>query len=111
MLKEGITLHGQVGDRVMLAQFLEALAMMASSRGEAERSALLLGAAEGLLLEVGAPGYNFHEPGSSLKERAVTEAGAVLGETAFEEARERGREMIFEQVVEYALEDDEPLPR
>jgi hypothetical protein len=30
-----------------------------------------------------------------------------LGESAFEEARERGRAMTFEQAVSYAVEDDE----
>ncbi len=40
----------------------------------------------------------------------VGEARAILGEAAFEEARERGREITFEQAVEYALEDDEASP-
>jgi hypothetical protein len=93
MLEEGIRLHGQVGDRLMLAQILEALAVVASSQGEAKRSALLLDAAEGLLLEVGAPGYDFHNPGSTHRELTVAKARSVLGEAGFEEARERGREM------------------
>jgi len=46
----------------------------------------------------------------ALRERAVDEARTVLGETAFEEARERGRKMTFEQAVEYALRDGEPSP-
>jgi hypothetical protein len=33
-----------------------------------------------------------------------------MGEEAFEEARAEGREMTFEQAVEYALEREEPLP-
>jgi tetratricopeptide (TPR) repeat protein len=103
MLEEAIGLSKQVGDRVMLAQFLEALAVVISSRGEAKRSALLLGAAEGLLQEVGAPGYNFHDLGSPLRERAIAEARAILGDAAFEEAWARGRGMGFEQAVEYAL--------
>jgi predicted ATPase/DNA-binding XRE family transcriptional regulator len=110
MLEEGIRLHRQIGDRVMLAQILETLALVTSSRGEAERSILLLGAAEGLLREIGSPGYDFHDPGSPLRERAMDEARAVLGEAAFEETRERGREMDFEQAVKYALKDGEPSP-
>jgi hypothetical protein len=70
----------------------------------------LLGATEGLLWEVGAPGYNFYNPDPSLQERTVAEARAVLGDAAFEEAQERGREMTFEQAVAYALEDDEASP-
>ncbi len=78
---------------------------MASSRGEAERSALLLGAAEGSLREVGAPVYNFYKPDPVLKERAEAGARATLGDAAFEEERERGLAATFEQAVRYALED------
>jgi len=109
-LEEGIRLSGQTKDRANLAHFLDALAAIASSRGDAERCTLLLGAAEALLEEVGARVYNFYQPAPSLRERAVAEAHAVLGEPAFEEARERGRGMTFEQAVEYALEREEPSP-
>ena len=109
-LEEGIRLSGQTKDRANLAHFLDALAAIASSQGEAERCTLLLGAAEALLEELGARVYNFYQPDPSLRERAVAEAHAVLGEPAFEEARERGREMTFEQAVKYALEREEPSP-
>ncbi len=69
---------------------------------------MLLGAADGLLRQVGALVYNFYNPDPSLQERALAEARSVLGEAAFEEARERGREMTFEQAVEYALDNSEP---
>ena len=49
MLGEGIELSGQTKDRANLAHFLSALAAVDAFRGWAERSALLLGAAEGLL--------------------------------------------------------------
>jgi predicted ATPase len=101
-LKEGIGLSGQTKDRANLAHFLEVLAAVTSSRGEAERSTVLLGAAGGLLQQVGAPVYNFYVPDPSLRERAVAEARAALGGAAFEEARERGRAMGFEQAVDYA---------
>jgi tetratricopeptide (TPR) repeat protein len=101
-LKEGIGLSGQTKDRANLAHFLEVLAAVTSSRGEAERSAVLLGAAGGLLQQVGAPVYNFYVPDPSLRERAVAEARAALGGAAFEEARERGRAMGFEQAADYA---------
>jgi hypothetical protein len=70
----------------------------------------LIGAAEGSLREVGAPVYNFYRPDPSVGELAVDEARAVLGDAAFEEARERGRMMTFEQAVAYALEGDEASP-
>ena len=86
-------------DRASLAHFLDALSAVAALRGEAKRSALLIGAAEESLREVGAPVYNFYAPDPSLKERATAEARASLGEAAFEELRERGRATTFEEAV------------
>jgi predicted ATPase len=105
LLKEGIELSGQTKDRANLAHFLRALSAVEAFEGEVERSAVLIGAAEGSLREVGAPVYNFYRPNLSAGERAVSEARAGLGEAAFEEARERGRRMTLEQAVEYAIED------
>jgi non-specific serine/threonine protein kinase len=103
MLGEGIELSGQTKDRANLAHFLQALSAVEAFAGQAERSAVLIGAAEGSLREVGALVYNFYRPDPSLQERVVVEARAVLGEAAFEGASERGREMGFEQAVAYAL--------
>ena len=102
-LEEGIRLSEQTKDRANLAHFLEALAVVASSQGAAERAALLFGSAEGLLREVGASVYNFYNPDPSLRNRAVGEARSRMGEPAFEEAWERGQEMTFEQVVAFSL--------
>ncbi len=110
MLEEGLELSGQTKDRANLAHFLSALSVLEAFRGEAERSAVLIGAAENLLQEVGAPVYNFYRPDPSVGERVAGEARSVLGKAAFEEARERGRKMDFEQAVKYALKDDEPSP-
>jgi predicted ATPase/DNA-binding XRE family transcriptional regulator len=110
MLGEGIELSGQTKDRANLAYFLQALSAVEAFREEVKRSAVLIGAAEGSLREVGAPVYNFYRPDPSVGELAVDEARAVLGDAAFEEARERGRMMTFEQAVAYALEGDEASP-
>ena len=110
MLGEGIELSRQTKDRANLVYFLSALTAVEALRGRTERSAVLLGAADALLQEVGAPVYNFYNPDPSLQERAVGEARAGLGDAAFEEAREQGREMTFEQAVAYALKDDQASP-
>ena len=111
ILGEGIEWSEQTRDRAYLAHLLEVLAAVKAFGGEAERCALLLGAAEGLLEEVNrARVHIFYKPDPSLRERAVAEARTARGEAAFEQARERGREMTFEQAVEYALDDDEPSP-
>jgi predicted ATPase/DNA-binding XRE family transcriptional regulator len=105
-LEEAIGLAGQAGDRASLAHLLEALAVVRAYYGEAERSAVLLGAAEGLLEEVGARVYNQYMSDRSLYEGTVTSLRFRLGERGFEEARERGRGMDFEQAVAYALQDE-----
>ncbi|CAA9443199.1 MAG: hypothetical protein AVDCRST_MAG01-01-3849, partial [uncultured Rubrobacteraceae bacterium] len=106
MLGEGIELSGRTKDRANLAHFLQMLSAVEAFRGEAERSAVLIGAAEGSVQEVGAAVYNFYRPDPSLRERAVAEARAALGGADFEEAWARGCEMSFEGAVGYALGGD-----
>jgi tetratricopeptide (TPR) repeat protein len=106
MLKEGVALAAQVGPRAGLAYLLEGLAAVAEARGEAGRSARLFGATEGLLQAVEAPLYKHHMPKRSLRplDHIAAAARSQMGEEAFEEAREQGRAMTFEQAVGYALE-------
>jgi predicted ATPase/DNA-binding XRE family transcriptional regulator len=104
-LGEGIEWSKRTKDRAYLAQLLETLAVVKAFGGEAEGCALLLGAAEALLEEVDRTRvYIFYAP--SLRERAVSDARAGLGDAAFEKVWERGREMSFEQAIGYALGTD-----
>ena len=98
-LEEGVGLSGLTKDRANFAHFLDALSAVAALRGEPERSAVLIGATEESLQEVGAPVYNFYAPDPSLKERASAEARAALGDAAFERLREQGRAATFEETV------------
>lgn len=107
-LREGVELSARTRDRANLAHFLEALSAVAALGGDPERSAVLTGAAEGSLSEVGVPVYNFYNPDPSLRERALEAARAGLGEQGFERSRERGRSMAFEEAVGYALGSDVP---
>ena len=110
LLEEGVTLSEQMGDRANVAYCLEGLAVVANARGAAERSGRLIGAAERLHEAVGVPVYVYYEPHRSMYERTVAAVGSRLGGEVFEEARERGREMTFEQAVAYALEIYEASP-
>ena len=110
-LEEGVGLSGYTKDRANLAHFLEALSAVAALRGEVERAAVLIGAAEGSLKELGTPVYHYYIPDPSLRERAVAEARASLGDEAFEEAWTQGREMTFEQAVAYTLSGVDALER
>ena len=58
----------------------------------------------------GSPVYNYYEPDPYLYERTLSATRSQMGDAGFEEARAEGREMTFEQAVEYALEGDEPSP-
>jgi predicted ATPase/DNA-binding XRE family transcriptional regulator len=107
LFEEGLTLSEQMGDRANVAYCLEGLAGVTNARGETKRSARLIGAAEGLHEEVGAPVYSYYEPHRSMYERAVAAVRSRLGAEAFEEARAEGRSMTFEQSVAHALEVDE----
>jgi tetratricopeptide (TPR) repeat protein len=108
MLGEGIEWSERTKDKANLAYYLEALAVVAASRRQAERCALLLGAAEGLLEEVGARVYNYNVPDPSLRERAAAKARSALSDAAFEKAREEGRDMTLEEAIAYALKDGDP---
>jgi predicted ATPase/DNA-binding XRE family transcriptional regulator len=110
LFEEGLTLSEQMRDRANVAYCLEGLAVVANARGETKRSARLIAAAEGLHEAVGVPVYSYYEPHHSRYERTVAAVRSHLGAEAFEEARERGREMNFEQVVAYALADDKASP-
>jgi predicted ATPase/transcriptional regulator with XRE-family HTH domain len=104
-LEEGISLSGWTRDRANLAHFLEALAAVSSLRHDPRRSAVLLGAAETSLREVGALVYNFYVTDPSLRERTLSEAREALGEDVFEEMRARGEAMTFDDAVGYAIEE------
>ena len=104
-LRQGVELSEWTRDLANLAHFMEALATVAALQGEAKRSALLLGAADGALRGVGAPVYNFYVTDPSLRERTVAEARSALGEAAFEEISALGETMTFDDAVRHALGD------
>jgi hypothetical protein len=84
--------------------------VVAGKREEAERSARLSGAAEGLLEAVGAAVCHFYQPDRSLYERTISNTRSRLCDAAFEEARKRGREIDYEQTVAYALAPNNASP-
>jgi non-specific serine/threonine protein kinase len=97
-----------MGDRSYLGYFLEGLAVVAGLRGEAERSARLFGAVEGLLRTVGVSVYDSYNPNRFLYEHTKAAVRSRLGEEGFEEARAEGQAMTFEQAVAYALREEVP---
>ena len=110
LFEEGVALSAEVGDRANLAYCLEGLAVVAGVRGEAMRSARLIGAAEGLHEAVGVPVYIYYEPDRSLYEHTVAAVRSQMGAETFEAARAQGRALTFKQAVACALEGDEASP-
>jgi DNA-binding CsgD family transcriptional regulator len=106
-LTEGSTLSLQMGDLANLSYFLEGLAVVAASRGEAGRSARLFGAAEGSMEEAGGPVYNYYMPDRALYERTQAAARSRLDDAAWTAAWAEGRAMSPEEAVEHALEQEE----
>ena len=79
---------------------------MLGARGEPERAARLLGAADEVFESAG---MSFHPYNTSayFHERYLTLARNQLEEQGWSAAGAEGRAMAFEQAVAYALEDDE----
>jgi glutamate formiminotransferase len=59
---------------------------------------------------IGVPVYVYYEPYHSIYERTVAAVRSQMGEETFEEVREEGRAMTFEQAVAYGLEREEASP-
>ena len=101
LLKESLVLYRELGIKHFIAHCLEGFAGVAVVQGGPERSALLLGAAEGIREAIGAP----LTPSEQAEvDSYVSAVRAELDEKAFESAWAGGRAMSMEKAVEYALE-------
>jgi tetratricopeptide (TPR) repeat protein len=93
--RRSLALRQEVGDTLAIAQSLEDMAVLAARQEQWERAARLLGAAEGVCVEMGWP----------LPVAAPVEgARAALGEEAFAAAWAEGRAMTVAQAISDALE-------
>jgi predicted ATPase/class 3 adenylate cyclase len=100
--KQSLRVSRDLGDELIASESLEGLACTAGARGEAERSAILFGAAEGLRE---AEGYQQAPSDQSLREPYLAAARSLVGEAAWVAAWKKGRSMQFEDAIVYALED------
>jgi tetratricopeptide (TPR) repeat protein len=103
LCRESLVLSRKLGDKSYIAFCLTALAGGSDqATGDAARAARLFGTAETLLKSLDA----VLDPGGSLEyDSELAAARTLMGEPAFKQARERGREMTFEQVIAYALSE------
>ena len=102
LYRESLALQREVGEKRDIAECLEGLAGVAGEQGRAERATRLLGAAEALREEVGAP---LPPADRARYERSVAAVRAGLDEETFESAWAQGRAMPLEQAVAYALDE------
>lgn len=106
---ESLTLSYELGDKRTVVECLHGLAGVAAQQAEPLRAALLAGAAESLHDAIKAPPSPAER---TVGERLLSLARVAVDDVRFEDAWERGRQMSYEAVIEYALgKGDELAPR
>jgi tetratricopeptide (TPR) repeat protein len=102
--RRSLSLLRELGDRHTIDALLDAFAAVAAAKGEWERSARLLGAADALREDLDV----VLSPGDQAEhERQVAALRSALAETAFAAAWAAGRVLSPEQATALALGEDE----
>jgi predicted ATPase/class 3 adenylate cyclase len=104
LYEESLLLCLEVGDKVAVPGCLEALACAAAAQGEAERVAKLFGSAQ---TQRKATGHHEASAEQALREPYLSVARSKLDETSWQEAWAEGRAMTLDEVISYALEEEE----
>ncbi|HVF99949.1 MAG TPA: tetratricopeptide repeat protein [Chloroflexia bacterium] len=97
--RESLAIYSELGDRTGAAVCLESLAGIASLRGQAQRAALLGGAAEALREALGGPIPTAQQ---AEHDALVAAARRQLGEVAFAQAWKKGRGLTLEEAIALA---------
>ena len=101
LIREGFRLACEQEDRLNITLGIEAIAMVAVTRGRAERMAVLWGTAT-TLREIAA----ISTPDVRLVYEPYLDAACALGEAAWETAVAEGQAMTLEEAVDYALSEE-----
>ncbi len=105
LAREGARCSHELDDRFSLAILIETLAWMAAEQAACERAATLLGLAQ-YVREASA--FTVIEPNRLQHARSVALATEGLGQTGFDVAFQRGREMTIDEGIAFAVEDKQP---
>jgi len=97
---EALKLCRQIGDKWWVTVCLEGLANIAAQQDEAGLAAVLLGAAEHMHEQLGAPILAAYREN---RDWSADRARARLGEPQFSEAWARGRALTYDDAIEAAL--------
>ena len=104
LLKEGLAMVVEIGSKVDIAEGLEGLAEAAGALGKYQRTARLWGAAFALREAIGIPWWAaervLHEP-------LLIAARSRLEEVPWQSAFKEGQPMTLEEVIRYALSNEE----
>jgi predicted ATPase/DNA-binding CsgD family transcriptional regulator len=100
LLREGLTIAGDLGDDRMVVWTVECLAWSRAAEGRAEEAARLLGAAAALR---GAEPASAYALDRARTERCRSAAVAVLGDAGFERAHEQGARLAPAEALALAL--------
>lgn len=101
--REALKLFREIGDKWWGTVCLEGLGYIASHQEEARRVALLLGAAEHMHEQLGAPVLPVYR---ETVDWSVSCARAQLGAQAFAEIWRKGRALSYERAIELAMQDE-----
>jgi predicted ATPase/DNA-binding CsgD family transcriptional regulator len=93
---EALAVRWEVGDRRGIAEGLEGVAKLAAKRGNADRAARLLGAAEGLRESIAAPLPERDRPDY---DRLVSATRTAIGRDAYAAAVAAGRTTALQEIV------------
>ncbi|MFD1815877.1 ATP-binding protein [Rhodococcus gannanensis] len=104
LLHRVVRLEHDLGDPLGTAMSVEALAWVADADGEAQRAAVLLGAAQSMWSTFGSGGVSVLAM-RTLHDDCVDSTRRALGDAAFTKAFRRGLEAVTDDAVAYALRE------
>ncbi len=100
LLRESLTIHGEIGDRLGIAECLESLAVLRVSSGGEETAATMLGAAEGIRERFQTPVPELYR---SAVEKCRAKVQAGLGPERMKTLIEQGRDLNSDEAAELGL--------
>jgi predicted ATPase/class 3 adenylate cyclase len=104
LVKESLAIDRELGDKRGIASELEELAVIEAARGQGERSARLLGAAEAMREAIGAP-LSLLDRAFCTYDNCVAILSTALSREAVAVRWAEGRAMTLEKAFEYAMEE------
>jgi tetratricopeptide (TPR) repeat protein len=96
LFTEGLVLHGEVGNRMGMAECLIGLATIAMDQNEAQDAATLLGATDALLAAFNVPLYKADQ---SVYQHLTERVREEIGTAQWEAAQMAGREMPLAELI------------